>query len=163
MKYYVTADIHGFLTLFKNALRDAGYYDDSGEKKIIICGDVMDRGEEAVETQEYILQLMEQDAVILVRGNHEDLYQSLVTEDAGLPYRHHIHNRTYDTALQLTGFTPEFAREHNYDFADKAKETPYYQRIMPSMFDYYETKNYVFVHGWIPCVFDRGKYCYVRD
>ena len=70
MKYYVTADIHGFLTLFKNALHDAGYYDDPGEKKIIICGDIMDRGEEAVETQVYILQLMEQDAVILVRGNH---------------------------------------------------------------------------------------------
>ena len=43
MKYYVTADIHGFLTLFQGALKESGYYEDNGEKKIIICGDLFDR------------------------------------------------------------------------------------------------------------------------
>ena len=81
MRYYVTADIHGFLTPFQNALRDAGYYDDPGKKKIIVCGDIFDRGAEAVEMQDYILELMERDEVILVRGNHEDLFCLMVTED----------------------------------------------------------------------------------
>ena len=47
MKYYVTADIHGFLSLFQEALKESGYYEDNSEKKIIICGDLFDRGEEA--------------------------------------------------------------------------------------------------------------------
>jgi len=61
----------------------------------------------------------------------------------------------YDTALQLTGFEPTWAHIQNYDFADAAKQTPYYEKIIPSMMDYYETEHYIFAHGWIPCIADR--------
>ena len=88
----------------------------------------------------------------------------MVTEDHGLPYGAHISNGTYDTAIQLTGFDPVMARMRNYDFADAAMETPYYQQIIPSMLDFYETAHYVFVHGWIPCVRERnGIYSYVSQ
>lgn len=71
----------------------------------MILGDLMDRGNEAVKIQNFVLSLMEKDGVILIRGNHEDLFQTLVTEDAGLPYAYHVQNGTYDTALQLTGYS----------------------------------------------------------
>ena len=50
-----------------------------------------------------------------------------------------------------------------YDFADAAKRTPYYRKIIPSMLDYYETERYVFVHGWIPCICEHGKYSFCSD
>ena len=73
MKYYITADIHGFYTEFHKALDEAGYFTDPKPHKLIILGDIFDRGQEAVEMQRFILSLLEQDAVILVRGNPEDL------------------------------------------------------------------------------------------
>ena len=135
MKYYVTADVHGFYTEFHKALDEAGYFNDSEPHKLIILGDVFDRGQEAVKMQEFILQLMDQDAVILVRGNHEDLFEEMVTVDEGLPVRHHVSNGTYGTALQLTGFDPTMAQILHWDFAEAARETPYHRQIIPATFD----------------------------
>ena len=47
-----------------------------------------------------------------------------------------------------------------FDFADAAKLTPYYTRIIPAMKDYYETAHYIFVHGWIPAVRTEEGYAY---
>lgn len=155
MKYYITADVHGFYTEFHKALEEAGYFTDPGPHKLIILGDLFDRGLEAVELQRFILELMEQDAVILVRGNHEDLFVEMVTVDEGLPFQNHISNGTYGTALQLTGYDPTMAQIRHWDFAEAARETPYYRQIIPGMIDYYETEHHVFVHGWIPCIQER--------
>ena len=129
MKYYITADIHGFYTEFHKALDEARYFNDPVPHKLIILGDIFDRGQEAVEMQCFILQLMEQDAVILVRGNHEDLYEEMITIDEGLPVRHHKSNGTYSTALQLTGYDPGLALIRNYDFAEAAQNAPKQVRV----------------------------------
>ena len=155
MKYYITADIHGFYTKFHKALDEAGYFTDPEPHKLIVLGDIFDRGPEAVEMQRFILQLMEQDDVILVRGNHEDLYEEMITIDEGLPVRHHKSNGTYGTALQLTGYDPGLAIIRHFDIAEAAQDTAYYRQIIPAMVDYYETTHYVFVHGWIPCIQER--------
>lgn len=111
-----------------------------------------------------ILEQMEQDKIILIRGNHEDLFVELVTTDAGMPYSYHKSNGTYDTALQLTGFDPVMASIRHYDFADAAKDTPFYKEIIPAMLDYFETEHYVFTHGWIPSIPNRDKsYNYISS
>lgn len=163
MRYYVVSDIHGFYTPMISALTDAGYFSDTAPHKLVILGDLMDRGQEAIPLQQFVCQQMADNAVILIRGNHEDLFESLVTEDHGLPYDIHISNGTYDTALQLTGCDSVMARIRNYDFAAAAKGTPFYQEIMPAMQDYHETAHYVFVHGWIPCIAERNQYCAIQD
>lgn len=150
MKYYVLSDIHGFFTLFQKTLRDAGYFDDPEEKKLLLLGDLFDRGAEAPALQKYILELMEGEKVILVRGNHEDLFQELVTADHGRPLRHHVLNGTYDTLEQLTGLSG-YGWNANRRLAAAGRETPLYTRILPAMLDYYETGRYVFTHGWVPC------------
>lgn len=119
---------------------------------------------EAKQLQQFILEQMEQDKIILIRGNHEDLFVELVTTDAGMPYSYHKSNGTYDTALQLTGFDPVMASIRHYDFADAAKDTPFYKEIIQAMLDYFETEHYVFTHGWIPSIPNRDKsYSYISS
>lgn len=163
MKYYVTADVHGFYTLLREELEKAGFFREEGPHKLLVLGDLLDRGEEANEMQDFILGLMERDEVILVRGNHEDLFLRMLNEDGALPVRPHVGNGTYGTALQLTGFDTDTAQEHNLEFAEKARETPYYQKIIPATIDYYETDRYIFVHGWIPCRQNDTDYEYDPD
>lgn len=150
MRYYAVSDVHGFYSLMISALKEAGYFEDTQPHKLIIAGDYFDRGKEAVEMQKFLLEGIRNDEIILIKGNHEDLFEQFVEEDQGLPYPHHVSNGTYDTALQLTGRTEEFARTRREYFTLAAMETPYYQEIIPAARDYFETENYVFVHGWIP-------------
>ena len=162
MKYYVVSDIHGFYGILRDELEKAGFFSDQEPHKLLVLGDLFDRGKEAVKLQDFIINLMNEDKVILIRGNHEDLFVKMVTEDGGRAYSHHRSNGTYDTALQLTGFDPKTARVEHVKFAYLAKKTPYYQKIIPAMRNYYETENYVFVHGWIPSERFLDKEYYVR-
>lgn len=162
MRYYVISDVHGYYTQMKSALEKAGFFSDTTPHKLVMLGDLFDRGHEAKQLQHFILEQMEQDKIILIRGNHEDLFVELVTTDAGMPYSYHKSNGTYDTALQLTGFDPVMASIRHYDFADAAKDTPFYKEIIPAMLDYFETEHYVFTHGWIPSIPNRDKsYSYI--
>ena len=164
MRYYVAADVHGFYSIFRNALKEKGFFGDTAPHKLVILGDLFDRGLEAEEMQDFILRLMERDEVILVRGNHEDLFETLLNVDAGLPVRHHVSNGTWSTALQLTGFDPAEAQIRHWDLVEAAHNTPYYRQIIPATVDYYETAHYIFVHGWIPAIRDRsGNYEYFPE
>ena len=120
MRYYVTSDTHGFYAALETALNTAGFFEDTQPHKLLIIGDLFDRGSEALRLQEFILEQMEKDLLILIKGNHEDMFEQLVTEDKGLPYGVHVHNGTYDTALQLTGFNKTLAEIRHYDFAEAA-------------------------------------------
>ncbi len=154
MRYYVMADIHGFYTLMQKALTDAGYYEDSGPKKLLICGDLMDRGKEALKVQQFVLDHMKAGDIILVRGNHEDLAMDLLMDwdEGSYVQHHHLHNGTVDTALQLTHTKNTAAMMADLEgMRDALAETPFIRQIIPSMLNYYETKDYIFVHGWIPC------------
>ena len=83
MKYYVTSDVHGFYTPLRAILTKAGYFDDTEPHKLLIAGDLFDRGREAVVLQSFILDLLGRDEVILIRGNHEDIFEELVSMAAG--------------------------------------------------------------------------------
>ena len=120
MKYYVAADVHGFYTILHDTLEREGCFSDPEPHRLILLGDCFDRGGEAEEMQRFLLELLEKDELILIRGNHEDLFVDLVTVDRGLPVRHHVSNGTYGTALQLTGFSAAEARRRNRDFAAAA-------------------------------------------
>lgn len=156
MKFYVVSDIHGYYTPFIKALTEKGFFEDKEPHKLIVCGDLFDRGYEAKELQTFILDLMEKDQVILIRGNHEDLFLQLIYEDEGFPDRTHVKNGTFNTGLQLIeGDDTEYILNH---YVEGAKKTPYVTKIIPSMVNYYETEHYIFVHGWIPSGLGRVKY-----
>lgn len=151
MKYYVTSDVHGFYTPLIKALTEKGFFEDKSEHKLVICGDLFDRGKESVELQKFLLELMDKNELILVRGNHEDIFEDFIYKDKCYAYDIYRDNGTLLTALQLSGYenhTDDLTREK---LSEALLETPYHKTIIPSMLNYYETEHYVFVHGWIPC------------
>ena len=157
MRYYVVSDVHGFYTHLIEALENAGFFEDKEPHKLIVCGDMMDRGNEAVEMQEFMLKLLSEDKLIFIRGNHEDLFVSMLDDLKQSRFgfyfgtSHHVSNGTWSTALQLTGVSDNDATENYEDFINQVKETDFYKKLIPASVDYYETPNYIFVHGWIPC------------
>lgn len=162
MKYYVVSDPHGFCTILQDTLQEKGFFTDPEPHKLLVLGDLMDRGKEALKMQAFILDLMSRDEVILIRGNHEDLFEELFLDDEGYPDEYSIQNGTYDTALQLTGYSKDDALMYRSSFVLDSLDTPYYRAIIPAMLDYLETDHYIFVHGWIPCVFE-GNFCRIID
>lgn len=156
MKYYVVADVHGYYKELITALTEKGFFEDKEPHKLIVCGDLFDRGYEAVKLQDFILELMDKDEVILIRGNHEDLALELIGNihkwmTTAVLFTHHWGNGTVETVLQLTGMELNEACKNPSECAARMQETPFFKRIIPAMVDYFETSNYVFVHGWIPC------------
>lgn len=155
MKYYIIADPHAFYKEMIVALTEKGYFTDTGPKKLIICGDLFDRGKQVKQMLKFVLDLIKNDEVILIRGNHEDLMLDLVYKiNAYLPcpeYSHHGVNGTYDTALAMSGMKRKEIEAHPELFTKKMKESPFLSDIIPKMLDYFETEHYIFVHGWIPC------------
>ena len=53
MKYFVSADVHGFFNEWKFALKEKGFDINNSEHKIIVCGDLFDRGAQAKELQTF--------------------------------------------------------------------------------------------------------------
>lgn len=155
MRYFVTADPHGFFTIMHDALIAQGFDEENPEHKLIVCGDLMDRGKEARKMQSYILSLLEKNKVILIRGNHEDLMLDMIEDmkigdPFSLIYSHHASNKTLDTALQLTGAKKRELFDDIMTLASSIAATPFVRKIIPQMLNFYETEHYVFVHGWIP-------------
>ncbi len=158
MKYYVVADVHGFYDELVAALKEKGFFEDTEPRKLLVCGDVLDRGKQAQEMQQFLLERMEKDELILVRGNHEDLALELIenaeryfADEYTALYSHHSRNGTIDTFTQLTGMSRNEMFLNVKTFQYKAEHTPFVKKLIPASVNYFETEHYIFVHGWIPC------------
>ena len=73
LKYYVVSDVHGYFTHLKNALDSAGFFEETEPSKLIVCGDLLDRGEEARELAALMKALKDEGRLIYILGNHEQL------------------------------------------------------------------------------------------
>ena len=136
-KFFVFSDVHGYFTELKTALDEAGYDPLNEDHWLISCGDNFDRGTETLKMFHFLLK---SPRLITVKGNHEDLFESLC--DNGAPGLYDKSNGTYDTVRA-------FNKEAPFDVAcyDAARST---RKLFSNMRNYFETENYVFVHGWIP-------------
>ncbi len=158
MKYYVVADVHGYYTPLEKALREVGFFDETEPSKLVVCGDLLDRGGEARELVDFMLQLLEEDRLIYVKGNHEELLVDCLEDiSRGNVYSiasgmsHHYVNKTWDTLLQVSGMGELEAYKDPYELVIRILMSPFYVKLLPTCVDYYETPNYIFTHGWIPC------------
>ena len=150
MKYFVSSDIHGFFDEWQNALKEKGFDLNNPEHKIILCGDLFDRGNQPKEIIEFVLKY--KDKVILIRGNHEDLMEQMIERDFS-----DYGDLCNGTAQTIVDLYPEW-QISEFDLKKIAKATRL-QEVLDMCIDYYETKNYIFVHGWIPII----ENCYLYD
>ena len=150
MKYFVSADIHGFYDIWMQELNNKGFDIDNPEHKIIVCGDLFDRGNQPKEIIKFILE--HKDKVILIKGNHEDLMEQMIARNKN-DYGD-IRNGTAQTIVDL--YEQWLITE--FDLSKISKETGL-DEVLSMCIDYFETEHYIFVHGWIPCVEE----CYFYD
>ena len=159
MKYYVVADPHGYEEQFEKALREAGFFDEKEPCELVVCGDLLDRGEEANKIIDFLLKQKEENKLIYILGNHEDLLVQCIHKIAGggihevaSGMSHHYINKTWDTLLQISGMDEIAAYNNPYALIKEVLYSRFYRELLPYGQDYYETKNYIFTHGWIPCI-----------
>lgn len=130
---YVVSDIHGEYELFLKMLEKINF---SKDDKLIILGDILDRGKQPLEILEYI---MERDNIEMIMGNHEKMFLDFVLAkneiDKYFAYHMWVNNGGYTTLAEYDKLnTGEQHRIINY-----FKNLPFYKII----------DNYIFVHSGI--------------
>lgn len=174
MKYFVISDIHSFYDEMIRDLTKAGYDKENHNHVLIVCGDIFDRGEKSLEVYNF-LRSISKERRILIRGNHEILLRQLC--ERKYAETHDVHNGTLETVYQLNNWDDK-KEEHDYykklleirDVYNKnifeqkyslwnRRKQLYSSDIMKEVLDwiasdewvnYYETKDYIFVHAFIP-------------
>lgn len=158
MKYFITSDTHSFFNELLEAIHDKGFEENNPDHKLIICGDVFDRGDQSVEIYDYLRRI--DDQFIYIRGNHEDLLMDCVRDIAAgrtIGF-HHFSNGTVKTIEQLCDLKenelcfPRRSDSVNQLVYDKMK--PIMEWINTKSVNYVEIGDNIFVHGWIPVVGD---------
>ncbi len=141
MKLFCVSDLHSFFTPFKKALDEKGFEPNNPDHLLVVCGDIFDRGRESVEMLKYLDSLTN---VVLVRGNHEDLLEEVWRRGYCLSHDHS--NGTMRTVHDI------FFKNSNIEPYEPVRVSEKVLRpFLDKMVNYFETKNYIFVHGWIPC------------
>ena len=159
MKFFVVSDIHSFYTPLKKALDEAGFDPKNETHWLISCGDALDRGGESEEVLHYLMSL---ERKILVKGNHDILLEECCKRE--FPYSYDFSNGTARTINDLGG------AGEGYPF-DKCCENTWNRTAAyrASLVNYFETKNYIFCHSWIPTLANESfdtlniSYKYIED
>ena len=139
-KLFCVSDVHGFYDELRAALDNAGFDPNNEQHTLIVCGDCFDRGPAPGEVMSYLMSLPRK---ILIKGNHEQLLVECC--ERGYPGSHDMSNGTFATINELGG------AGSGYTFDECCMRTLARTHIfLDSMVNYFETKNYVFCHGFIP-------------
>jgi len=143
-KLFVVSDIHGHYTLLKQTLDEAGFDDSREDHLFVCCGDLFDRGYENRLVYDFIRRLKHK---VLVRGNHDERLAEVLLEKR--VNRYDLYNGMENTLDEFFGVA-SIGGYGELRLPPHGRMAGNLRRLVESMVDYYETQNYVFVHGWIP-------------
>lgn len=148
-KYFIISDVHSYYSYMIEALNKNNFDINNPEHIIISCGDNFDRGNESKEMLNFLYNLYIQNRLILIKGNHEDLFKEMIIRGEAL--HHDFSNGTVKTLgqLQIPNSFNEYDVFYNFDELTMNYDKRFDEIIQNSL-DYYETQKYIFVHGWIP-------------
>lgn len=154
MKFFVLSDVHSFYEPMMEALTKQGFELDNPQHRIIICGDLFDRGPDTVRVLEFMKKMNSLGRLEYVCGNHEELLFDCIKDlnRSGYVSSHHVHNGTVDTLAQVSGFTRYDLLAGAFDrkvFNERIQELVDF--VTENAVDYVEIGDYIFCHGWIPC------------
>lgn len=152
-KLFVASDIHSFYDEWMKALTEAGFDINNEDHIIVVCGDLLDRGNKANKCLKFVLDLPE-DRKVLIRGNHELLMDEIIYRKKYFdPWDYS--NGTVDTVEQLTGIVEQYDGRNSgwvvqQTMVESMKTHEGWKKYYDSTVMYAEIGNYIFVHGWIP-------------
>jgi serine/threonine protein phosphatase 1 len=144
-KIFVVSDVHGHFNLLKTALDNAGFNNEDENHLLVGCGDYFDRGKENLEVLKFFERVKRK---VLLKGNHEDLLLEVFKTGKFLP--HNFINGTMTTLENLFGKYTIDPMDNSIDFSGKTRTVDRVLEFIGEMVNYFETENYVFVHGWLP-------------
>lgn len=136
-KFFVTSDIHGYFDIFIKELTSAGFDKNNENHWLIVCGDCFDRGKQPRELKDYLDSL---ERKVIIRGNHESLLENMIQRE----YCH-----SYDVSNGALNTIRNFSREFDF-YMGLQKSKVELLDFINSTCDYFETKNYIFVHSFYP-------------
>ncbi len=155
--WFVCSDIHSFYDEWMLALDSKKFDINNPEHKIIVCGDLFDRGKQTVQCYEFAKKMLEEKRMVYVLGNHEQLMLNLLHQvsfgvDIG---GHHISNGTLSSLAHFMG-------KSEYDIICGVFTTKEFDKAFSTISDlinyscvnYFELGDFIFVHSWIPTTED---------
>ena len=163
MKYFVISDIHSFATEAKAVLRRAGFNKKNKNHTLIVCGDIFDRGDESLEVYKYLKSIPKK-RCILIKGNHELLYNSLIKKT--YPHYYDFFNGTVRTFSNIAEkpATRYMLNEEWLDLRDFVAASEVTKWLQSDQWvDYFELDKYIFVHSFIPPTWEWRKNASTSD
>lgn len=139
----VISDIHGEKQLFERLLEQTKF---SHDDYLIIGGDILDKGQNSIETMEYVFQLLEQPNVFMIKGNCDRIFEEL---DEDWLYDYMTVRRTIvHDYLALNGKAWEDYSQH--ELAEEMRQTyQLYREKLQQLPLAIETEDYLFIHAGI--------------
>ncbi len=143
-KIFAVSDIHGCAPALERALKEAGFDKDNPDHLLVVIGDLFDRGVKNREVLAYLNTIRNK---VLIRGNHEDILYDVL--ESGRVTELQIINGAVNTVSE---FFPYYCGESFVDMREGLHRTSraMLTRLIDSMWDFLETDNYIFTHGWLP-------------
>lgn len=149
MRTLVVGDIHGKLKLFNRLLEAMNY--EAGKDKLIMIGDLVDRGEESrgVVARAIELQKEAPDTVIVLKGNHEAMMLGALIQPESEQAELWLYNGGVETLHSYINEAGEFdVPEEHWQF-------------MESLPTWYEDEHAIYVHAALPE--DGGKFIHPTE
>ena len=147
-KLFVVSDIHSFYIPLVKALNKSGFDPYNENHWLIVCGDNFDRGNDSEDLLHFLMSL---ERKILIKGNHDILLEKCCTRE--FAYSHDYSNGTVKTINDIGG------AGEGKPFDECCRITwNKLARYRELLVNYFETKNYIFVHSWIPTISQKGAY-----
>jgi len=148
MKYFVMSDLHGHYSIMKDVLMANSFDENNPEHKLILCGDMFDRGKESLEVYEYLKRLTEKEKAVVVLGNHDNFMIDFLTAQERVEFN--CERNGLDETIKA------FSRSAKYDFTvgqikeykeEVLRDYPELLGWLQNLPLYFELENYIFVHA----------------
>ncbi|MFB5758898.1 metallophosphoesterase family protein [Paenibacillus medicaginis] len=148
MRTLAISDIHGCFDEFNALLKHVKY--NPAEDKLIILGDLVDRGQRSKQVVEQLMNMVSEWNVVVLRGNHDQMMIDALNADEDVNW---LNNGGYQTVESYVGL--DFFEEiFEWDLYEQAKNFirrhfKHHIDFLSSLPYYYETDTHIFVHAGI--------------
>ncbi len=144
-KLFVVTDVHGHCDILLKSLEEAGYNKEEPSHLLVSCGDNFDRGSENAEVLSFFDRIENK---VIIRGNHESMLIEILERE--MLEAHNFMNGTLQTIISIFGKRSVDYLTGKLDFSGQNRKWMRLYDFLVSTVNYFETENYVFVHGWFP-------------